>query len=70
LDPVGDDQMGVQQRVAFPGCPVVEADRQEPLAMDTLMSAVAAARPDVGVQVGDRLGHAGMVGRQDCSASG
>src|SRR5215211_395759 len=41
LDPVGDDQMGVQQRIAFSGRPVVESDRQHSLTghmLDTAMT--------------------------------
>jgi hypothetical protein len=43
---------------------VVEPDRQQPLSGHVLDAAVAAARPDVLVQVGDRLGDAGVVGGQ------
>jgi hypothetical protein len=35
--------MGVQQRIAFSGGPVVEPDRQHPLAGHVLDTAVAAA---------------------------
>jgi hypothetical protein len=37
--------MGVQQRIAFSGCPVIEADRQQPLSGHVLVTAVAAAGP-------------------------
>jgi hypothetical protein len=43
---------------------MVEPNGQQPLSGHVLVSAVAAARPNVGVQVGDRLSHADMVGRQ------
>ena len=43
---------------------MVEPDRQQPLSGHMLVPAVAAARPDVGVQVCDRLGDAGVVGVQ------
>jgi hypothetical protein len=60
LDTVGDDQMGVQQRVSLPGCPVVKADRQHALTVHVLDTAMAAAGPQVVVQVvvqvGDRFG--------------
>jgi len=64
LDAVGDDQMGVQQRVTVPGCPVVEADRQQPLSGHVLDTAMATTGPQVLVQVGDRLGQPGMMGGQ------
>jgi hypothetical protein len=68
FDPVGDDQVGVQQRVTFSGRPMVEADRQHSLAIHVLDTAVAAAGPQVLVQVADRLGDAGMVRGQDTPA--
>jgi len=49
---------------------MVEPDPQQPLSGHVLVSAVATPRPNVGVQVGDRLSHAGMVGRQDRPAGG
>jgi hypothetical protein len=70
LDAVGDHQVGVQQRIAFSGRPVVEPDRQQPLAGHVLMAGVAAAGPDVGVQVADSLADAGVVGIQDRPAGG
>src|SRR5215213_996226 len=69
LDTVGHHQMGVQQRVTFPGSPVVEADRQQPPTLDMLVSAVAAARPQVLIQVGDCLADAGVLGGQGGPAS-
>ena len=62
--------MGVQLRVTFAAGAVVEADRQQPLSGHVLVSTVATARPKMGVQVGDRLSYAGMVGRQDRLANG
>jgi hypothetical protein len=41
LHPVGDHQMGVQQGVAFSGCPVVEADRQQALSGHVLDTATS-----------------------------
>ena len=41
LDPVSHYQMGVQQWITLPGCPVVKADRQHPLSghvLDTTMA--------------------------------
>jgi hypothetical protein len=70
LDAVGDDQVGVQQRVAFSGRPVVEADRQKPLSGHVLVSGVAATGAQVSVQVGDRLGKAGMMRSEDGPAGG
>ena len=70
LDPVGDDQVGVQQRIAFSGRPVVEPDRQQPLSGHVLDTAVAAAGPQVLVQVADRLGQPGVMGGQHGSAGG
>jgi hypothetical protein len=60
----------VQQRVTLPAGAVVEPDRQHSLSGHVLVSAVATARPNVGVQVGDHLSHAGMVGRQDRLSGG
>jgi hypothetical protein len=62
--------MGVQQRVAIPGCPVVEPDRQHPLSGHVLDTAVATADPQVLIQVADRLGQPGVVGGQDHPAGG
>jgi hypothetical protein len=70
LHPVGDDQMGVQQRIALARCPVVEADRQQPLSGHVLDTAVATAGPKVSVQVADRLDQPGMMGRQYGPAGG
>jgi hypothetical protein len=56
--------MGVQQRVTFSGRPVVEPDRQHPLSGHVLDTAMATAGPQVLVQVGDRLGQPGVMGRQ------
>ena len=64
LDPVGDDQVSVQQRVTFSGRPVVEPDRQQALSGHVLDTAVAAAGRQVLVQVGDRLGQPRVMGRQ------
>jgi len=61
LDAVGDDQVGVQQRIAFSGGPVVEPDGQQPLSGHVLVSGVAAAGPQVLVQVADRLGQSGVM---------
>jgi single-strand DNA-binding protein len=62
LDAVGDDQMGMQKRIAVPGCPVVEADRQQPLTGHVLDTTVATAGPQMLVQVADRFGQPGMMG--------
>jgi hypothetical protein len=70
LDAVGDDQVGVQQRIAFSGRPVVEPNGQQPLSGHMLDTAVAAAGPQVSVQVADRLGQAGVMGLEDRSAGG
>jgi hypothetical protein len=64
LDTIGDDQMGVQQRITFSGGPVVEPDRQQPLSGHMLDTAMATAGPQVVVQVGGRLADAGVMGRQ------
>jgi hypothetical protein len=64
LDPVGHHQMSVQQRVTFAAGAVVEPDRQQPLSVHMLMSAMAAAGPEVVVQVGGGFGHADVVGGQ------
>jgi hypothetical protein len=70
LDPVGHHQMGVQQRVALSRCPVVEPNGQQSPSGHMLMSAMAAAGPQVLVQVADRLGQPSMMGGQDGSAGG
>jgi hypothetical protein len=62
--------MGMQQRIAFSGGPVVEADRQHPLSGHMLDTAMAAAGPQVLVQVADRFGQPGVVGGQHGSAGG
>ena len=64
LDPVGHHQMGVHQRVTLPACPVVEPHGQQPLSGHVLVSAVATARPNVGVQIRGRLGHPGVMSGQ------
>ena len=61
LDTVSHHQMGVHQRVALPGCPVIEADRQHALAGHMLDTPMAAAGAQVVVQVADRLGQPGMM---------
>ena len=43
----GDDQVGVQQRVAFSGRPVVEPDRQQAPSGHILDTAMAAAGAQV-----------------------
>jgi len=68
LDPVGDDQVSVQQRIAFSGCPVVEPDRQQALAGHVLDTTMAAAGVQVLVQVGNRLGQPSMMGGQHGSS--
>jgi hypothetical protein len=70
LDAVGDDQVGVQQRVALAGCPVVEPDGQQPLAGHMLDTTVAAASTQVLIQVGDRLGQPSVMGGQHRPAGG
>jgi hypothetical protein len=64
LDTIGHHQMGVHQRVAFSGCPVVEPDRQQPLSGHVLVSAMATTRPQVLVQVADRLSQPGVMSGQ------
>jgi len=64
LDTVGHHQMGVQQRIPLSGRPVVEPNRQQPLSGHMLDTAVAAAGPQVSVQVGDRLGDTSVMGGQ------
>jgi hypothetical protein len=56
--------MGVQQRVTLSGGPVVEPDRQQPLSGHVLDTAMAAAGPQVSVQVGGRLADTGVLGGQ------
>jgi hypothetical protein len=70
LDAVGDDQMGMQQRVAFSGRPVVEPDGQQPLSGHMVDTTVAAARPQVLIQVADRFGQPGVMGGQDRPTGG
>ena len=70
LHPVGDNQMSVQQRIALPRCPVVKADRQQPLSGHMLDTAMAAAGPQMVVQVADRLGQPGVMGGQHGSSGG
>jgi hypothetical protein len=70
LDAVGDDQVGVQQRVTFPGRPVVEPDRQQPPSGHVLDTTMATADTQVLVQVGDRLSQPGMMRGQHGSSGG
>jgi hypothetical protein len=70
LDTVGDNQVRMEQGITLPGRPVVEPDRQHPLSGHVLVSAVAAAGPQVSVQVPDRLGQPRMVGGQHRPAGG
>jgi hypothetical protein len=70
LDAIGDDQMSVQQRVALPGGPVVEPDRQHPLSGHMLDTAMAAAGPQVLVQIGDRLSQPRVMRGQHRSSGG
>jgi hypothetical protein len=70
LDTVGDDQVGVQQRVAFSGRPVVKPHRQHSLSGHVLDTAMAAAGPQVFVQVADRLGQPDMMRLEHRSAGG
>jgi hypothetical protein len=69
LHAVGDDQMGVQQRITLARCPVVEPDRQQPLSGHVLDTPVATAGAQVLVQVGDRLGQPSMMGSQHRATS-
>jgi hypothetical protein len=62
--------MGVQQWITVPGGPVVEPDRQHSPSGHVLDTTVAAAGPQVSVQVGDRLGHPGVMGGQHRSSGG
>ena len=62
--------MGVQQWITVPGGPVVEPDRQHSPSGHVLDTTVAAAGPQVSVQVADRLGQAGVMGLEDRSAGG
>jgi hypothetical protein len=64
LDPVGDHQVGMQQRVALSRRPVVEPDRQHSLSGHMLDTTVATAGPKVLIQVADRLGQPSMMGGQ------
>jgi hypothetical protein len=68
LDPIGDDQVGVQQRITLSGRPMVEPHRKHPLAGHVLDTAMAAASPKVSVQVGDRLSQPSMMGGQHGAA--
>jgi hypothetical protein len=70
LDAVGDDQMGVQQRITLAAGAMVEADGQHSLAGHVLDTAVAAAGAQVLVQVGDRLGQPGVMGLEHGPAGG
>ncbi len=56
--------MGVQQRIALARGPVVEPDRQHPLAGHVLDTAMATAGAQMLVQVAERLGQPGVMGGQ------
>jgi hypothetical protein len=49
LDAVGDDQMGMQQRITLPGRPMVKPNGQQPLSGHVLVSTVATTGPQVSV---------------------
>jgi hypothetical protein len=59
--PIGDDQMGVQQRVARPGGAVREPHRQQALALHMLGPMPPGARADLLVKVGDRRANARLM---------
>ena len=70
LDPVGHHQMGVQQRITLPDVRWSNPTASSPCP-DTCWTPPWPRRaPKVSVQVGDRLGHAGMVGGQHRPAGG
>jgi hypothetical protein len=56
LGAIGDDQVGVHQRIAFSGRPMVKPDRQHSLSGHMLDTAVSAAGSHMLIQIGDRLG--------------
>jgi hypothetical protein len=60
----------MQQRITLSGRPMVEADRQQPLAGHVLDTAVSAAGPQVLVQVADRLGQPGVMRPKDRPSGG
>jgi hypothetical protein len=64
LHPVGDHQVGVDQRVALARGAVVEPDRQQAVAANMLRPAVAPSGAELPVQVRRRLGQAHVVGVQ------
>jgi hypothetical protein len=64
MDAVGDNQMRMEQGVAFSGRPVIKSNGQQPLSGHVLDTTVATSSSKVLVQVGDRLGHAGVMGLQ------
>jgi hypothetical protein len=70
LHPVGHHQVGVQQRVAFSGRPVVEPNRQQPPSGHMLDTSVAAAGAQVLVQVAGRFGQSRVMGGQHRPAGG
>jgi hypothetical protein len=70
LDPVGHHQMGVQQRITFSGRPMVEPDRQQPLSGHMLDTTMAAAGPQMLVQIADRLGQPSVMRGQHRPARG
>jgi hypothetical protein len=70
LDAVGHHQVGVHQRIAFSGRPVVEPNREQPVSGHVLDTAVATASAQVLVHVTDGLGQPGVVGREHRPAGG
>jgi hypothetical protein len=70
LNPISNDQVGVHQRIAFSGRPVVEPHRQQPLSVHALDTAMSATGPKMLVQVADRLRQASVMGGQHCPAGG
>jgi hypothetical protein len=70
LDAVGHDQVGVHQWVTLSGRPMIEPDRQHPLSIHVLDTAMAAPGAEVSVQVGDRLADTGVMSREHRPAGG
>jgi hypothetical protein len=58
---VGDDQIGVQQRIPRAARAVGEADRQQPRPLHMVGTMPPGARADLLIEVGDGGAHAGLV---------
>jgi hypothetical protein len=66
LDAIGDDHMGVRQRIALTRGAVIEPHYQQASAAHLVMPTMPTARAHLAVQVGDRSAHAFVMSAHHC----